>query len=49
MIIEYGGSIIDAQRVLRHSSSVTTELYTQMINEKHRFENPPELLLDDKF
>ena len=49
MIIESGGSIIDAQRVLRHSSSVTTELYTQMINEKQRFENPPELLLDDKF
>lgn len=49
MIIESGGSIIDAQRVLRHSSSVTTELYTQMINEKKRFENPPELLLEDKF
>jgi len=49
MIIESGGAIIDAQRVLRHSSSVTTELYTQMINEKQRFENPPEQLLDDKF
>lgn len=49
MIIESGGSIIDAQQVLRHSSSVTTELYTQMINEKQRFDNPPELLLDDKF
>jgi len=49
MIIESGGSIIDAQRVLRHSSSVTTELYTQMINEKQRLENPPELLLEDIF
>ena len=49
MIIESGGSIIDAQKVLRHSSTVTTELYTQMINEKQRFNNPPEFLLDDKF
>ena len=49
IIIESGGSIVDAQKVLRHSSSVTTEMYTEMINEKQRFENPPELLLDDKF
>ena len=44
-ILKAGGSIMDARAVLRHSSTATTEIYTKVILEEQRLENPPEMLI----
>jgi site-specific recombinase XerD len=41
-----GGSIEDAQHVLRHSSPATTQIYTATIKEELRLRNSTESLLD---
>ena len=43
------GNITDVRRVLRHSSSVTSEIYTESIEEELRLQNPPEFLLNSAF
>ena len=45
-ILRSGGSLQDCQNVLRHLSSVTTQLYVSSLNESKRLENPAENLLD---
>ena len=45
-ILRAGGSIEDAQGVLRHSSPATTQIYTATIKEEMRLKNAPEELLD---
>jgi len=45
-ILRSGGSLTDCQNVLRHLSSVTTQLYVSSLNESKRLENPAEKLLD---
>ena len=45
-IIKSGGSIEDAQKVLRHASSTTTQIYTASIEEEMRLKNPAEILID---
>ena len=44
-----GGAITDVQAVLRHSSPVTSQIYTESIEEELRLQNPPESLLDGAF
>jgi site-specific recombinase XerD len=41
-ILRTGGSIQDTQGVLRHSSSVTTQIYIQNLTEEVRLKNPAE-------
>ena len=48
-ILKHGGSITDAQSVLRHSSPVTTQIYTESVKEELRLQNAPELTLDSAF
>ena len=48
-ILRQGGRIEDAQGVLRHSSPVTTQIYTATIKEELRLKNAPEELLDSLF
>jgi integrase len=48
-ILRAGGSIQDAQGVLRHSSSVTTQIYIQSLTEEVRLKNPAEKLIDTMF
>jgi integrase/recombinase XerC/integrase/recombinase XerD len=45
-IMRAGGSIEDAQHVLRHSSPATTQIYTATIKEELRLRNSTESLLD---
>jgi integrase/recombinase XerD len=45
-IMRAGGSIEDAQHVLRHSSPATTQIYTATIREELRLKNSTESLLD---
>ena len=45
-IMRAGGSIEDAQHVLRHSSPATTQIYTATIREELRLRNSTESLLD---
>lgn len=45
-ILRQGGTIEDAQGVLRHSSPVTTQIYTATIKEEMRLKHAPEELLD---
>jgi integrase/recombinase XerC/integrase/recombinase XerD len=45
-ILRQGGTLMDAQGVLRHSSPNTTQIYTQTIKEELRIKNAPEELLD---
>ncbi len=45
-IMRQGGSIEDAQHVLRHSSPATTQIYTATIREELRLKNSTESLLD---
>lgn len=42
-------NLSDVQRVLRHSSTETSKIYTESITEDLRLESPPESLLDDLF
>lgn len=48
-ILRAGGSLTDAQGVLRHASPTTTQIYTRSIEEELRIKNAPEELLDDVF
>jgi integrase/recombinase XerD len=48
-ILRAGGSIFDAQGVLRHASSTTTQIYVQSINEEQRLKNPAENLIEAQF
>lgn len=41
-ILKVGGNIFDVQRVLRHSSPSTSELYTVSIEDDNHIDNPPE-------
>lgn len=45
-ILRQGGSLTDAQGVLRHSNPNTTQIYTRTIEEELRIKNAPEELLD---
>jgi len=48
-ILEAGGSLSDAQAVLRHSDPATTQIYIETIKEKMRLKNAPEELIDNIF
>lgn len=48
-IMRAGGSIEDAQHVLRHSSPATTQIYTATIKEELRLRNSTESLLDGAY
>lgn len=48
-ILTHGGSLTDAQSVLRHTSPTTTQIYTKSIEEELRLQNSPESLLDKAF
>lgn len=48
-ILKQGGSITDVQGVLRHTSPVTSQIYTESIKEEMRLKEAPELMLDNAF
>ena len=48
-ILKHGGAITDVQSVLRHSSPVTSQIYTESVKEEMRLETAPEMMLDDAF
>lgn len=48
-ILKQGGLLTDVQSVLRHSSPVTSQIYTESVKEELRLKNAPELYLDDVF
>lgn len=48
-ILKNGGEITDVQRVLRHTSPVTSQIYTESIEEELRLQKSPEALLDNVF
>ena len=48
-ILKHGGQITDVQSVLRHTSPVTSQIYTESVKEELRLQNAPELTLDDAF
>jgi len=48
-IIRQGGDLNDVQRVLRHASQVTSQVYTASIEQEIRLDSNPESLLDDAF
>lgn len=48
-ILKHGGQLTDAQSVLRHTSPVTTQIYTESIKEELRLANAPETMIDDVF
>lgn len=48
-ILKNGGEITDVQRVLRHTSPVTSQIYTESIEEELRLQKSPESLLDNCF
>nr|CDL65535.1 unnamed protein product [uncultured bacterium] len=45
-ILKHGGTLMDAQHVLRHTTPTTTQIYLESIKEELRIENAPESLLD---
>ena len=49
MMLKNGADWKDVQRVLRHSSPVTTQTYTASIEEELRLMRCPEAILDDAF
>ena len=49
MMLKNGADWKDVQRVLRHSSPVTTQIYTASIEEELRLMRCPEAVLDDAF
>ena len=49
MMLKNGADWKDVQRVLRHSSPVTTQIYTASIEEELRLMRCPEAILDDAF
>ena len=48
-ILKSGGSLTDAQTLLRHTSPTTTQIYTESIKEELRLKNAPECLIDNAF
>lgn len=48
-ILTHGGSLADAQAVLRHSSPATTQIYTESIKEELRLRRSPEAMIDAAF
>ena len=48
-ILKHGGAITDVQSVLRHSSPVTSQIYTESVKEEMRLKDAPELMLDSAF
>ena len=48
-IIRQGGDLNDVQRVLRHASQVTSQVYTATIEQQVRLDTNPEALLDNAF
>lgn len=48
-ILKHGGQITDVQSVLRHTSPVTSQIYTESVKEEMRLQNAPELTLDEAF
>lgn len=48
-ILRAGGSLEDAQGVLRHANPATTQIYTATIKEELRIKHAPEELLDGVF
>lgn len=48
-ILKHGGSITDVQSVLRHSSPVTSQIYTESVKEELRLQDAPEMKLDAAF
>lgn len=48
-ILKHGGTIADAQAVLRHTSPVTTQIYLESIKEEQRLQNASEALIDNAF
>lgn len=48
-ILKSGGSVSDAQAVLRHTSPATTEIYLESVKEELRLETAPECLIDSAF
>lgn len=48
-ILKHGGSITDVQSVLRHSSPVTSQIYTESVKEELRLKDAPELMIDKAF
>ena len=48
-ILKHGGQITDVQSVLRHTSPVTSQIYTESVREEMRLQNAPELTLDNAF
>lgn len=48
-ILKHGGTITDVQEVLRHTSPVTSQIYTESIKEEMRLENAPEMMLESAF
>jgi len=48
-ILKKGGQITDVQRVLRHTSPVTSQIYTESIEEELRLKDAPEMILDSAF
>jgi len=49
LLLEHGCNILEVQRVLRHSSPNTTQIYTKMKEKEQRINNAPEKALDDAF
>lgn len=48
-ILKHGGNITDVQEVLRHTSPVTSQIYTESVKEELRLQNAPETILDSAF
>lgn len=48
-ILKHGGNITDVQSVLRHSSPVTSQIYTESVKEELRLQEAPEMILDGAF
>lgn len=48
-ILKHGGQLTDVQSVLRHTSPVTSQIYTESVKEELRLQNAPETLIDNAF
>lgn len=48
-ILRAGGTLENAQHTLRHSSPVTTQIYTETLEEERRLKNSGEALLDSMY
>lgn len=48
-ILRAGGSLADAQGVLRHANPATTQIYTRSIDEEMRIKNAPEELIESLY